>query len=430
MGLQAILCSLILLSSLYGCCGVLVTKNMYKYPKPVPYVELGQFKEQLANTPLPPLVLIPGVGGSQLLAIANKGRPDHWYCSNSKSWYLIWLALTELAPGPSLSCWSNNMALNYSVANGTFSNATGVDIMVNGFGTTSGIEYLDPSVKSETVYFGNLANALVKIGYVRGQNLLGAPYDWRLPPAYLPTFFDDLQQLIEGAYNVNQTKVVIIAHSLGNLFFLSFLQTMSQEWKDKYIMTYFATSPPLIGAFTAAQSLTSGYNFGIPYLSPAHAKIVQRSFLSTYYLLPYTQFYQSQVLISVPGKNYTSLDYNDLFAALGVSDLYKSYALSFDSAKPYDPPGVDTYCLYGYNLSTAIQEQYKTTTFDKPTVIMGDGDGTVPVESLSFCKSWASKTSKLVSVKGYKGQEHVDLLSYAPFIQDVIGAVLNATQSR
>jgi hypothetical protein len=31
------------------------------------------------------------------------------------------------------------------------------------------------------VYFGNLANALVKIGYVRGQNLLGAPVCPPLP---------------------------------------------------------------------------------------------------------------------------------------------------------------------------------------------------------------------------------------------------------
>jgi Lecithin:cholesterol acyltransferase len=84
------------------------------------------------------------------------------------------------------------------------------------------------------------------------------------------------------------------------LFFLSFLQTVSQVWKDTYILTYVATSPPFVGAFTAVQALvfepsqlshlyyiliilflfiqTSGYNFGIPYLLPATAKEVQRTF--------------------------------------------------------------------------------------------------------------------------------------------------------
>jgi hypothetical protein len=284
-------------------------------------------------------------------------------------------------------------------------------------------------VKFETVYFGNLANAFVKAGYVRGRNLLGAPYDWRLAPAYSSSYYDSLQQLIEGAYQVNQTKVVILAHSLGNLFFLSFLRTMPQEWKDKYILTYFATSPPFVGAFTAVQSLTSGYNFGIPYLSPANAKLVQRTFLSTYYLLPYTSFYTSQVLVSVPGKNYTSNNYKDLFSDLGVSGMHEPFTLSADSAKPYDPPGVDTYCLYGYNLSTAIKETFGTVTFTKPKITYGDGDGTVPVESLSFCNVWASQTDKFLSVKGYKGQEHVSLLSYAPFIQDILAAIFNATQS-
>lgn len=27
--------------------------------------------------------------------------------------------------------------------------------------------------------------------------------------------------------------------------------------------------------------------------------------------------------------------------------MYKPYTLAFDSADPYEPPGVNTYCLYG-----------------------------------------------------------------------------------
>jgi lysophospholipase-3 len=389
-------------------------------------LDLSSFKPLSVNTPITPVILIPGVGGSQLSGFISNERSAPWYCHTSKSWYLIWLALSQLTE-PALSCWSANMALNYSATTGTFSNATGVEIMVNDFGNTSGIEYLDPSVKAETVYYGNLVKAFVKAGYVKGQNLLGAPYDWRLPPMYLPIYFEALQQLIEEAYAVNQTKVAVISHSLGNNFFLSFLRTMTQTWKDTYLQTYFATAPPILGAFTAVQSITSGYNFGIPFLSPAVAKVVQRTFLSTYFLLPYPKYYQSQVLISIPGRNYSSLDYNDMFQALGVSNMYKPYTLSFDTTQPYEPPGVDTYCLYGYNVSTAVQEKYTDTTFTKPTIINGDGDGTVPIESLTFCKTWADQTEKLLIVKGYKGQDHVGLLSYAPFLQDILNILSNSS---
>jgi len=384
-------------------------------------------KHKYDSALLPPVVLIPGVGGSQLSALISKTRPTHWYCDNNNKWYLIWLQLSQLSPGGPVECWTFNMQLNYTddSALGTFYNSTGVEIMVDYFGSTLGFEYLDPSVKSETVYFANLVNSFVKLGYVRGQNLLGAPYDWRLAPLYLQNYMDDLKYMIETAYSVNQSKVAIVAHSLGNLFFKSFLQTVSQEWKDQYILTYVAASPPWVGAFTAVQSLTSGYNFGIPYLPAADAKIVQRTFLSTYFLLPYPEYYGDQVLVSVPGKNYTAQDYASLLSDVGVKDMLKPYKLSFNTSDPYDPPGVDTYCFYGYNLSTVIRENYAGSSFTKLTMVRGDGDGTVPVESLTFCKTWSSKTSKKLVVKGYSGQEHVDLLSYPPFIQDVLSAIFS-----
>ena len=39
--------------------------------------------------------------------------------------------------------------------------------------------------------------------------------------------------------------------------------------------------------------------------------------------------------------------------------MYEPYMLSFDTAKPYDPPGVPTYCLHGI-LLFLIAKQNKT----------------------------------------------------------------------
>lgn len=59
----------------------------------------------------------------------------------------------------------------------------GVEIRVPGFGTTENIEWLDKSKASEGRYFTDIVEMLVAMGYKRGKNLLGAPFDWRRAPS-------------------------------------------------------------------------------------------------------------------------------------------------------------------------------------------------------------------------------------------------------
>jgi len=292
-----------------------------------------------------------------------------------------------------------------------------------------GFEYVDPSVPSQSIYFAALVESLLKLGYVRGQNLIGIPYDWRLSPNYLPFLFPLLQQIVEGAYAAaNNTKVAFVAHSMGNLFFLTFMRTVTQEWKDKYVLTYIAASPPWVGSVEAIQSLTSGYDFSIPYLPPSAAKTVQRTFASNYFLMPYPKFYGNTVFVSTPSMNYTAQNYNQLLSDLDIPQMYVPWTLSLNLANPYEPPGVNTYCLYGYNVTTLRAEIFSSDDLSKePKLVNGDGDGTVPIESLTFCNNWIGITNKTLSAKGYKGQEHVDLMIYPPFITDVLNAILNAT---
>jgi len=391
-----------------------------------------KFSNTTGPTTLPPVVCIPGVGGSQLSARIGRPNAPHWYCKSNSDWYLVWLTLMDLIPGPILDCWSYNIMLNYTNSTGQFSNSTGVDVMANYFGTTVGFEYLDPTVPSQTIYFAAVVESLVAVGYKRGVNLFGAPYDWRYSPNYLPYYFQALKQMIEDAYTTNgDTRVAVIAHSMGNLFFLTFLRTVSQEWKDRYILTYMATSPPWVGAVEAVQSLTSGYDFSIPYLPPSSAKIIQQTFASNYFLLPYPKYYGSNVFVQTPKKNYTALNYDDLLSDLGIPQMYDPWIRSLHLANPYEPPGVNTYCLYGYNVTTLHQEIFSSNDFTKrPTLVNGDGDGTVPIESLIFCNNWAGKSNFSLSVKGYAGQEHVDLLLYTPFLADLVNGILNATNPK
>ena len=53
-----------------------------------------------------------------------------------------------------------------------------------------GFEYVDPDAQSESIYFAGLVQALLNLGYVRGQNLLGAPVSPHpVSPSLSPSFY-------------------------------------------------------------------------------------------------------------------------------------------------------------------------------------------------------------------------------------------------
>ena len=61
-------------------------------------------------------------------------------------------------------------------------------------------------------------------------------------------FVDRLKKLIEDTYAAaNDTKVVLITHSLGGLITSTFLHTVSQQWKDQHLHAWvseFRLRPP------------------------------------------------------------------------------------------------------------------------------------------------------------------------------------------
>lgn len=63
------------------------------------------------------------------------------------------------------------------------SSMPGVLIDVPGFQNTSTMEWLDTSKASEGRYFTDIVEALLPLGYRRGENIVGAPYDWRQAPS-------------------------------------------------------------------------------------------------------------------------------------------------------------------------------------------------------------------------------------------------------
>ena len=70
--------------------------------------------------------------------------------------------------------------------------------------STSGVEYLDtdPLTWPYTAYYAKIVQKLVddQVGYQRGVNLHGAPYDFRRAANEQEKYFTDLKTLIQETY--------------------------------------------------------------------------------------------------------------------------------------------------------------------------------------------------------------------------------------
>ena|SRR3990167_5909531 len=193
-----------------------------------------------------------------------------------------------------------------------------------------GVNYLgyhaDGTPYEGTDYFAALIAYLQGTGYVVGQNLFAAPYDWRLT-ANPHGFNGQLKTLIENAYAANQnTPVFTLCHSMyvlpplfspsfsslpfptislffpffplpfhcfcflemiltfqrirGNLEFSTFMLDQTPEWKDQYIGGYIAAAAPWSGASLALRAIISGLEikYGLLTIPPTLVANLVRTF--------------------------------------------------------------------------------------------------------------------------------------------------------
>ena len=381
---------------------------------------------------LSPIVLIPGLAGSQLEAKLSKETSPHYFCNKHVDWFTIWINVEEFWPYV-VDCFAENMMLKYDATNGVFSNASHVEIRVPGFGNTSTIEYLDPDLIIGK-YFRDLLTPLTKVGYVRGVNIHGAPYDWRLAPDSLNRlgYFRQLSHLIEETYTKNtNTRVTLICHSLGCPTILYFLNSqVSADWKKQYINHLVTLAGAWAGSILTISSLISGSNFMIPTIDPLSLRGPERTMASNYFLLPSQEvFQQNTTVVKVGGLAYTLSTLDQLFILLNIPNVLPIWNQVKHLNRGYSHPGVPVYCVYGNSIATGNSLIYSESGFpDKaPTLATGPGDGSVNLVSLEVCLKWRNSPVGFqhLVIDGKQG-EHVAIIN-SP---QVLNTILNIVQLR
>lgn len=110
------------------------------------------------------------------------------------------------------------------------------------------------------------------------------------------------------------------------------------------------------------------------------------------WLSPSYQVFKDDVLVWTPTKNYTAADMVELFIDANAN-VTASIMQDVEKYKELlDPPGVPTYCIFGYNTSTLYAIGFNQTgNFDYPyDEVRVDGDGTMTTLGLEICSSWVS----------------------------------------
>jgi len=372
---------------------------------------------------LSPIVLVPGDGGNQLEAKLEKSVQDSKGCETHSKWYRLWLDIWQLRQG-ALACWADNIKLVYDNTTKSSGNVAGVTTRVPGWGSTSSVEYLDPSWSAWVLAdAGNYMHSLVEhlvatLGYTRDRDLVAAPYDFRFAPQSQSVYFQQLKTLIENTYEANnQRRVSLVSHSMGGLFCLHFLQQRDQGWLDKYVQRFLPLATPWLGATIQLNTVISGYNLDISLLDPLVIREEQRSYETAAYILPHPHTWpdKQQALIKTPSRSYTVNDFRDLFMDIG-------YPTGWDMLQnilgltPLSHPRVPTSCIYSVGVDTAVGLEYDVGFPDsQPRKVMGDGDGTVPKVSGEFCRHFLTQEGD--RVMAFRGIDHATILKDKKVLQ-------------
>lgn len=370
---------------------------------------------------LNPIILIPGDGGCQIDAKLNKTSSVHYLCEKQTNEYFnIWLNMELLVPFV-IDCWIDNMRLIYDNKTRTTSSVDGVHLRIPGFGGSETVEWLDPSHAATGSYFKPIADLLVSLGHTRNVTVKGAPYDFRKAPNENAQYFIDLKVLVEKTYQENNNQpVILIAHSMGALMSLHFLNQQDQAWKDQHIKTLVTLAGAWGGSMKAIKVYAIGDDLGSYALRESIMRLQQITSPSLAWLLPSPLYWKSnEVLVETDKKNFTLNNLKEFFYGISYPNGWEMKRDTEVYQLDFRPPGVEIHCIYGTGVDTVERLYYKPGTWldGYPSLIMGNGDGTVNLKSLEGCLLWQNLQQQRIYSVPLPNVDHLGILGDVKVLQ-------------
>lgn len=388
---------------------------------------------------LSPVILVPGLLGSRLQAKTNKITKVNIFCSTQTDWQDMWLSIRQLLP-VAIDCWLDNVRLEYDPETGWTKQPKGIEIRVPKFGSVESVRHLDIKQPQLTGYFSSIIDQYEQLGYTADENLLAAPYDFRLAPQELADYFVNLKKLIEQAQDnsPNNRKVTLLCHSMGCTHLLVFLRLQSTAWRQSRIRKMIALSSPWGGSIKALKALVVGDRLDLPLISESKIRNLARTFPSMAYLLPQAEVFSrpnnkhpekgGPVLVDTPEKKYHVDDIDQLFKDLNLNLQFGWFNASTALIKPLEPL-VDLHvdCIHSLNTPTT-----ETIVFRNQSAfpdgqyehVKGEGDGTVNYESLMVCQDWSSQLPDKVKHKIIMNTNHNGVLTNKVVLNHLMNDVL------
>jgi len=392
----------------------------------------------LESKKLPPVILVPGLGASPLFARWNKSstdtvqtvdasgdfqQPDAWSCKQVQdTWVQIWPPDSD---GLNSYCWANNTRV---VVDGLkVVNATGVNTINQEFGS---LKFANED------YMSTLVDALEAVGYVKGENLFAACYDFRKigDPQEIDAWCMSLTKLIEQNCALQENPAIVVGHDLGAVVANYFLVGAMQEWKDKFIDKFVSVSGSFGGCPKALRAVLSGVSGSENF----NTAVQTSSGLSL--MLPNPMLYGDNPLIQFNQLSYTSRDIPKLVESVSedAAKVLKLSKMVRDTSMK--APGVEVHILAGTDLNTESSYSYGMSLTDEPgknapfykldlpynqKFNYNDqftGDGTMPKFALEYPIFWSKYQSQPVYFQFFTGCEHTKILSTLEPIQYILNA--------
>nr|CAB3482799.1 unnamed protein product [Digitaria exilis] len=342
---------------------------------------------------LHPIILVPSYTCSTLDArLTDEYRPPPGmpWCGamKGKGWFRLWKNYTALQDPRLMPCYADQLRLVFDHAADDYRNAPGVETRVVAFGTTRGFVD-DPATKDTCM--AKLVTTLERVGYRDGENLFGAPFDFRYaaaPPGQPSKVFDSdvsrLRRLVEHASSKNGGKpVILISFSFSGHLALQFLYRTPLRWRQRLVKHNLLLSRG-VGGEVVLLKIFAAEDAG-PSSNVLFYANTSRSFASPLTMLPSPKvFGRAPPLVVTRDKNYSAFDLTEFLADVGFSDAaarYQRRALPVTLA--IRAPLVPTTCVVGVGLPTPVQLTFWDGDFGKmPQVVNADGNGDVTLKTV------------------------------------------------